>query len=97
MAKWVIHWGNAARINTSPLLRQLAEDVASDARAIAPVRTGALRAGIHVGAVGEDSAIVVSERHVPGEDPNVPFYVERGTSKMAAQPYLRPALYRYRG
>lgn len=86
-----------ARIAEAALrLRQrLAEDVAEDARRLAPSDTGALRAGIHVETSGED-VTVVSSRHVDGDDPKVPVYVELGTHDAPAQPYLRPAVYRRR-
>lgn len=60
--------------------------IASDARARAPVETGFLRSSIHVESVstGKEANIVV------GADYGL--FVEYGTYKMAAQPYLNPAL-----
>lgn len=63
--------------------------VNDDAKARAPVRTGNLRRSIHP-ELGEYS----SERVTVwvGTDVEYAPYVEMGTSKQAAQPYLRPAL-----
>lgn len=79
-----------------PALTRLLHHIADDARRYAPVETGALEAGIHVeDSVGGKGA-VVSSREVPGDDPDVPVYVEYGTQNMAAQPYMRPAAYQRR-
>lgn len=66
-------------------------DVKADAAGAAPVDTGALRSSITVtsegGGAGSTSASIS-----PGV--NYGIYVELGTSRMAAQPYLFPALER---
>lgn len=66
-----------------------AELVSNDAKVKAPVKTGNLRRSIHVGdeASGGDWA----ECSV-GTDVEYAAFVELGTSKMAARPYLRPAV-----
>lgn len=70
------------------LLVPLCKAITKDAKRYVPVRTGDLKRDITwevyggVGRVG--SNLKYSE------------YVERGTPQMAAQPYLRPALYRVR-
>ena len=62
-----------------------AEIGAERARSLAPVDTGELRDSIHAVLIGHGEAeIRVEARHAP--------YVEFGTYKMAAQPYLSPAL-----
>lgn len=78
------------------MLLRVAHDIEADAQRFAPVDTGALRDGIHVEGPTGNTVYVVASRDVPGDDPKVPVYVELGTRHMAAQPYLRPALYRER-
>lgn len=95
--RWVIRQDAAGNVRTSPLLNELAGMVADDMRAIVPVETGALRAGIHTEDAVGDMVRIVSSRHVAGEDPKVPIYIERGTRYMRAQPYMRPSLWKYRG
>lgn len=75
--------------NAHDLLKRLGEEVAADAKAACPVRTGKLRESIDSRVDGE-SAVVFSD---------VPYaaYVEEGTRHMAAEPYFRPALYKTRG
>jgi HK97 gp10 family phage protein len=63
--------------------------VVNDAKRRAAVDTGNLRRSLHVGdqqASGTDASVKV------GTDVEYAPYVEFGTSRMAAQPYLRPAL-----
>ena len=60
------------------------EAVADEARAMCPVDTGALRNSIAVSA-GNDGAEISA-------DADYAAYVEFGTWKMAAQPFLVPAL-----
>jgi len=57
--------------------------IAERAAELAPVDTGELRGSIGPQRLGEGWAVVASAPHAG--------YVEYGTSKMAAQPYLRPA------
>lgn len=101
--RWVLHPEVLGEIPTEPLLRTLAEDVAKDAAELAPERTGALKLETNVDRVFPDAAYVVAKPRnpsdikagKPGEAPYA-FYVEKGTSHSDAQPFLRPALYRYR-
>lgn len=67
------------------VLESTAKAVAKDARANAPVDTGRLRGSITTEMDG-DTAIVRA---------TAPYavYVELGTSRAAAQPFLKPALY----
>lgn len=86
------------RAAAGEVVRDIAEDIADDARRLVPVDTGRLRAGIHVEHAKDGDAHVVSSRvDEDGEETKVPVYVEYGTRNMAAQPYLRPAAYRRRG
>lgn len=78
---------------TAPMMQTLVDEIAQDAQDLAPVRTGALRDSIH-GDVVEDSPVEVRGR--VSADVDYAAYVELGTYKMVAQPYLQPALYKER-
>lgn len=69
-------------------IRAIGNKIVARARQLAPVRTGQLRASINAEAQGET-------RFVIGASAPYATYVEYGTSKMAAQPYLRPAIEEY--
>lgn len=77
---------------TDDMLGRLCEDIATDARRMAPVLTGDLRNSIDV--LGVSNGV----GRVGAGDASVDYaaYVELGTRKMAAQPYLKPAAYRAR-
>jgi HK97 gp10 family phage protein len=66
--------------------KKVADAIAADARAYAPVATGALRSSISSATVkaGKEAEVVVGAEHG--------VYVEYGTYKMAAQPFLAPAV-----
>lgn len=66
-------------------LEEIGEDAAANARRMAPVATGALRNSIDY-IVEEDSRLYLYAGVEYGA------YVELGTRKMAAQPFLRPGL-----
>ena len=72
-----------------PAIRALAEAVASEARKIVPVDTGRLRNSITT-----SGPVPSGKGFVAFVSTNVKYavYVELGTYKMKAQPYLRPAL-----
>jgi hypothetical protein len=65
----------------------------ADAQVFAPVRTGALRASIGVDEIGRGVWRIHAGRGLP--DGRAVFN-ELGTSRMRAQPYLRPAVYQGR-
>lgn len=69
--------------NKSIATEQIANDVVDIAKGNAPVLSGALRDSVHVEKDGDNHAVVV------GVDYGA--FVELGTSKVAAQPYLGPA------
>lgn len=98
--RWVLHPEVIGEIPTEPLLRDLAEDVARDAEALAPMRTGALKTSVHIDNVFSNAAYVQANprdpKDVKPEEQPYAYFVEKGTSRMAAQPFLRPALYKYR-
>jgi HK97 gp10 family phage protein len=63
------------------------EIIAEEARALVPVDTGALQDSIRVQVEGEEVQLVAG-----GEGVDYQAYVEFGTIKMEAQPYMRPAI-----
>ena len=67
------------------LVRKAAADITASAQMRAPVDTGFLRNSIHWTQAGELTAIVTV-----GAEYGI--YVEYGTRKMRAQPYLGPAV-----
>lgn len=80
-----------------PAVIQSAETLASAAQANAPVDTGTLRASIHVGDVTGGATEVTAKVQTGGEASEYASYVETGTSKMAAQPYMATALIAHAG
>jgi len=72
----------------------VAEDMADDMRRYAPVDTGELVATIRVEPGSVVNRIWIGD--VAG-DVDYHLYQEFGTSVMAAQPYIRPAVYQKRG
>lgn len=70
--------------NIGGALAKGAEVVAEAARASCPVDTGALRASISASADGSSASVTAGAPYAA--------YVEFGTCKMAAQPFLVPAL-----
>lgn len=71
---------------------EILPEVADDMRRMVPVDTGNLRDGIEV--LGEGK-IGISATNEQGQ--SYVEFVEFGTEHMAAQPFIRPALYRKRG
>lgn len=65
-------------------------DTQSDARQLAPVDTGNLRGSIQV----RPATPALTEASV-GPEAEYGVYVEYGTSRMSAQPYMRPAADRH--
>lgn len=68
--------------------RQVAEQVAEQAKEMAPVDTGNLRASIRVERDGSNHAVVTDVSYAP--------YLEFGTSRASAHPFLGPAAERVR-
>lgn len=60
-----------------------------DAKRLVPVRTGRLKASL-------DAEVDTHVLRVGSRDVDYSVHVELGTSRMTAQPYLRPALYQQR-
>lgn len=72
------------RPQVSQIIRKAAFDVEARSKELVPVDTGALQNSIQSEMTGDLSAVVaVGMEYAP--------YVEYGTSRSAAQPYLTPA------
>lgn len=70
-------------------LEKIADAVERDVKRLAPVDTGHLRASIRRDPVIGDTVSIRATAEYAR-------YVEQGTSRMHAQPFLKPALYRRR-
>lgn len=66
----------------------LTNAIAADARRFVPVLTGDLRSSIRTEVDGSTGYVIAGD-----EDVDYAAYQEFGTTKMVAQPYLRPAAY----
>jgi HK97 gp10 family phage protein len=76
-----------------PLGDQIAGEIAADAKRSAPIRTGVLRGSIYSERLPNGGTRL---NWRIGATAAYAIFVEKGTRKMAAQPFLRPALYRRR-
>ena len=70
-------------IDMAAIMAAAGEAVAGDARSLCPVDTGRLRGSISVNADGSKAVVCANTDYAA--------YVEFGTSKMAAQPFMVPA------
>lgn len=86
--------GQLSREVDEELVHPITDEVAEDMRRMVPVDTGALRSTIEEEHGEGYGAVWFGE---PEEGIDYHLYVEYGTSRMDAQPYARPALYRERG
>lgn len=77
--------GPKAKAYASAATRRAAADVSGRAKMLAPVDTGFLRSSISVTMNAPTDALI-------GPTANYGRYVEEGTSRMVAQPYMGPAL-----
>lgn len=68
---------------------EIAEGIAKRAKELAPEDTGFLKSSIYAESISDTEAVVKADAYYSG-------YVEYGTSKMSAQPYMRPAVDEYR-
>ena len=80
------------RIVDAKAVHPFTDAVADDMKRLVPVDTGELRGTIRAVHLENEGRVYF------GNPPGVKYhlYVEFGTSRMAAQPYARPALYRRR-
>lgn len=72
---------------TQFVTEEIVPDIVDDIKRLAPVDSGELRDSVHQ--VPGQPAIQIDADHAG--------FVEYGTEIMAAQPFVRPALYRRRG
>lgn len=70
---------------------QCAEDFTGKAMAAAPVDTGTLRGSIHIESI-EGGGSSVTARVATGGEADYAVFVEMGTYKMGAQPFMAPTL-----
>lgn len=76
----------AVEANSRSAPKRVADRIAASAKARAPVATGHLRASIHADSIsaGKEAQIVVDAPYAG--------FVEFGTYKMSARPFLAPAI-----
>lgn len=74
------------RAKIADQLANIGDEMVNIARGIVPVRTGFLRDNIFADVVESDLSLTF------GDTASYASYVEFGTRRMAAEPYLRPAL-----
>jgi HK97 gp10 family phage protein len=72
------------------MLQRIGDDIARDAAAAAPKRSGAMAASIHAEVDEDDGTAVV--RVSFDADHFYGLFAEVGTSRIPARPFLRPAL-----
>lgn len=100
MARVVLYPEVLDEIDTKPAMQDLADAVAADAREnAAKGKTLGLSEGIEVTGVTDSQAIIESHATNPRSSPEnaeYPLWVEKGTGRSRARPYLRPAAYKYR-
>lgn len=73
-----------AKKTAGAAVQKTAADIGADAKSLAPVDTGNLKSSIGVGKVGPLESVV-------GPTANYGIYLELGTSRMPAQPFMGPA------
>ena len=81
-----------ARTKMGPKMEEKAYKIKDTAQDNAPVLTGALRDSGHVEKEDEITYLIIFDAPVLDGSGSYARYVEEGTSKMDAQPYLRPAI-----
>ena len=96
MARVTLDAGGMAllsRVVDARLVHPITDAVADDMRRLVPVLTGDLRSTIRVEHRAGSGRVYFGDA---GRGIDYHLYVEFGTSRMAAQPFARPALYRAR-
>jgi HK97 gp10 family phage protein len=87
LSAWLGELGNGVGARMGVATQKTVTDTVNQARALAPVDTGNLRASIHgstqIGATSVVGEVTASAHYA--------IYVEQGTSRMAPQPFMRPA------
>lgn len=99
MATYQDRWSVLAQVlevSTADLLERIADEVVADAKRYVPVDTGLLKSRIHRDETVDRTTAGVLSIRVHGGTTYAGF-VELGTYKMRARPYLRPAVLKHRG
>lgn len=100
MARVLVHEQALNDVDTTWVMRDVAEAIASDARRLAAKgATKQLSTGIRVASVSRSHAIIESTAQNPRSNvphKEYPYWVEKGTRRSKARPFMRPAAYRYR-
>lgn len=98
--RWVLNRTEIKRLDNPVMdtLLDIADERVDAMKVIAPVDDGDMRETIRVTNVSRAKLRVRITAGgmlgpVTGKPVDYPHFVERGTSKMAAQPFMRPALY----
>jgi len=86
MLKWIDDIPDKLQIELSRALDEAAENVRETASDMAPVRTGFLRASVVIFEVEQWVRKISATAHYAS-------FVEFGTIRMAAKPFMRPALH----
>jgi hypothetical protein len=81
-------FGAGLQYSATALPKEVAEEIAKIAREIVAVDTGRTSQNVRVRASRGRAVVVVTRG---GERDEVPAYLEFGTHKMAARPFLKPA------
>lgn len=89
-------------VNVEQVIKAFAFEVEAEAKTLAPVATGALRASIYTRVKGGGGSQNTQSTDIPAPGGNViamvgsgieyAIYQELGTSRMSAQPFLGPAV-----
>jgi hypothetical protein len=81
-------FGAGLQYSATALPKEVAENIAEVAREIVAVDTGRTSMNVRVRSARGGAVVVVTRG---GERDEVPAYLEFGTHKMAARPFLKPA------
>lgn len=103
--RWVIHEKRLDLVNTEPTMARLTELVEEDMKRLVPKDKHVLVRGIQTAFVRADRSRIVITRPGGGGGwgkdqaqyaEEVPYFVEYGTHRHHAQPFIRPAVYKKR-
>jgi HK97 gp10 family phage protein len=86
-------WEKHLAAPIAEMLESVSKEVLDDMKSLVPVRTGALQDDLDYEVGVEDG---VPTARVGAKSLDYSVYVELGTSRMAAQPYITPAAYKNR-
>jgi len=84
--------GNVVRLGVGYATYNMARTIKSTARAVVPVVKGDLQRGIEATKLGVYDWVVTASSIAGGADREYAPYVEHGTYKMAARPFMAPGV-----